>query len=1036
MSKVYLISEAYIKSHSNIDDSVDTNIVMPAIDAAQEIRLYELIGGKLLGDLKQVATGEVTSDLLKGLLDKYVLPFLCAQVLSDIQIPLHYKLKNNGILVNKPENTSSASMEEIQYLKEYYESQANLYANKMVGFISDQGIDKSYDVKKGFTNKTAIFFGPKTASNGLGGVGTQTTEVDTKIAAHNVATDAHQDIRNKIDNLRDTKVTKETGKGLSTNDFTDDDKAKIEDASVIFEVGVAVIELESDCTEEELYTAMGDGWNREALLDVVKTAREGNNIALTLIEKGDSGSCINSTSIAFSYVNDGTFELSFSVIEGSLGCKEFISFEDGVFGFRKESVLTPTEPIVVHQAYDSKGKAINGATYQGMASAASAEAAHAEGYRAWAEGYASHAEGYDTRASGDYSHAEGEDTTTWGMSSHAEGYGTVASGYHQHVQGRYNIADVHSIYADIIGAGDSIYKRVNISTTDWDGNMWVAGKYSQEGTPADDKDLTTKLYVDTNIQEVSTSLDGKIVVFPSYYEDGTVVPYAAKQGLSCSATGEGSHAEGSYAVSSGLFSHAEGWFCEAGGVSAHAEGYETVSNGYASHSEGNGTIANGNYQHAQGQFNIMDIEGKYAHIVGGGTDASNRANISTLDWSGNTWFAGKVSQEGVPENGTDLTTKLYVDDEIRGVRMYVGSEISNVEDYIDDGLATKVDTETGKGLSSNDYTTADKNKLAKVPTLFESNVAILALESGCSESDLYTAMGTGWDKDALLNVVNTAKSGDNVSLVLVDSGNEDVYIISTYISTTYTDDNTFGLKINVLEDLKVYSIDIKFVSGVLEFDKSEMMAKTEPIVVHQAYYEDGTAIEGATYQGVDTKASSTGAHAEGGLTHANGDHSHAEGYLTKADDLFSHAEGYETLAIGEAAHAEGYCTITRGQASHAEGWYTEAVDTYQHVQGKYNVASYGYADIIGGGEDEYNRANISTTDWDGNMWIAGKYSQEGTPVDDKDMTTKSYVDDGLQDVEDYVDDMAGDVESVLDSLNTGSEVDKIEVVVNKLNTGI
>lgn len=88
----------------------------------------------------------------------------------------------------------------------------------------------------------------------------------------------------------------------------------------------------------------------------------------------------------------------------------------------------------------------------------------------------------------------------------------------------------------------------------------------------------------------------------------------------------------------------------------------TSASGDYSHVEGCGTIALGDYQHVQGKYNIKDTKGKYAHIVGNGSDADTRSNAHTLDWDGNAWFAGKLSQEGTPTEDKDLVTKKYVDD--------------------------------------------------------------------------------------------------------------------------------------------------------------------------------------------------------------------------------------------------------------------------------------------------------------------------------------------------------------------------------------
>ena len=135
------------------------------------------------------------------------------------------------------------------------------------------------------------------------------------------------------------------------------------------------------------------------------------------------------------------------------------------------------------------------------------------------------------------------------------------------------------------------------------------------------------------------------------------------EGSNTTASGMASHAEGGNTVASGNGSHAEGSSTIASNFNSHAEGGTTTASGFCSHVEGYNTIASGFYQHVQGKYNIEDTTNKYAHIVGNGDD-KKRANAHTLDWKGNAWYAGKLSQEGTPTEDKDLVTKKYVDDSI------------------------------------------------------------------------------------------------------------------------------------------------------------------------------------------------------------------------------------------------------------------------------------------------------------------------------------------------------------------------------------
>lgn len=138
--------------------------------------------------------------------------------------------------------------------------------------------------------------------------------------------------------------------------------------------------------------------------------------------------------------------------------------------------------------------------------------------------------------------------------------------------------------------------------------------------------------------------------------------YSHAEGDGTEANGPGgAHAEGDNTVAKGRAAHAEGGATSAIGWYSHAEGFTAEANKYYSHAEGYYTIAGADSQHVQGRYNIKDSDNTYAHIVGNGTSEDNRSNAHTLDWGGNAWFAGKISQDGTPTEANDLATKSYVD---------------------------------------------------------------------------------------------------------------------------------------------------------------------------------------------------------------------------------------------------------------------------------------------------------------------------------------------------------------------------------------
>ena len=94
-------------------------------------------------------------------------------------------------------------------------------------------------------------------------------------------------------------------------------------------------------------------------------------------------------------------------------------------------------------------------------------------------------------------------------------------------------------------------------------------------------------------------------------------------------------------------------------------------------------------------------------------------------------------------------------------------------------------------------------------------------------------------------------------------------------------------------------------------------------------------------EGLSTIASGGKSHAEGHSTTASGANAHAEGHSTTASGENTHAEGDSTTASSQAAHAEGHSTEASGYASHSEGAHTQAIASMAHAEGLSTIASGG-----------------------------------------------------------------------------------------------
>lgn len=113
----------------------------------------------------------------------------------------------------------------------------------------------------------------------------------------------------------------------------------------------------------------------------------------------------------------------------------------------------------------------------------------------------------------------------------------------------------------------------------------------------------------------------------------------------------------------------------------------------------------------------------------------------------------------------------------------------------------------------------------------------------------------------------------------------------------------------------------------------------------------------------------------------------------------------------------GTALVVGNNLSNASGMLVPGAILFGH----YNKTVLGgqYYEMVGGGTSSEDSKNIRTLDSSGNQWIAGKYSMEGTPSTNNDVTTVAYVSSIQTFLEDLISDTQLELESqISDSAET------------------
>lgn len=414
-------------------------------------------------------------------------------------------------------------------------------------------------------------------------------------------------------------VAKETGKGLSTNDFTDALLTKLNGISAGAEANVQSDWNESD-SSSDAYIA-----NKPDLSEKLPS--------YTL---GESTTIVDTTTVSFSKDGDNDWYVS---------GRNPITITGGVSALRKYDCLYEI-------TWDS------------------------DKYLLFSHGFCDHGlkRNYNYKING---------LTVWtgignvvplGYSSVSEDANNIPFAITVQYYGGYFDSDVYIISYDTNVSHTISIKKIPITTKNIDLAFLIPDKYRNRG------DFLIRQGIKNSSGQTSIILNegSQATGRASLAEGGATYAtgdYSHAEGMCTIASGSISHAEGGYGTTaSGSYAHAENYGTTASGAIAHAEGALTTASAQAAHAEGGTTIASGTYahaegvttianhkaQHAGGRFNVADPSqaaateyGTYAEIIGNGYSekvdgqtVEHRSNARTLDWDGNEVLSGTIEASG------------------------------------------------------------------------------------------------------------------------------------------------------------------------------------------------------------------------------------------------------------------------------------------------------------------------------------------------------------------------------------------------------
>lgn len=136
MTNVQLISEAKIRQYTDMNDNVDSKLIVNAIREAQDIELQRILGTLLYDNILNYVAAGTLSGAYQTLVDDYVQNFLLYAVYYNTLEAIYLRPRNNGLLIpNGGENSDSADRSMYNVKRQSIKNKSEFYAEKLSQYL-------------------------------------------------------------------------------------------------------------------------------------------------------------------------------------------------------------------------------------------------------------------------------------------------------------------------------------------------------------------------------------------------------------------------------------------------------------------------------------------------------------------------------------------------------------------------------------------------------------------------------------------------------------------------------------------------------------------------------------------------------------------------------------------------------------------------------------------------------------------------------------------------------------------------------------
>lgn len=129
------VDTQYVKNNSPVIDYVEDSELQTFLKIAQDVHLQRILGTNLFKDLQSKVSNNSFNNNEITLVNEYIQPVVSYCTVYEWILYNHYKFTNKGITKQNSDNSSSADLNEVNFVRDDYRNKMEYFKERLTKYL-------------------------------------------------------------------------------------------------------------------------------------------------------------------------------------------------------------------------------------------------------------------------------------------------------------------------------------------------------------------------------------------------------------------------------------------------------------------------------------------------------------------------------------------------------------------------------------------------------------------------------------------------------------------------------------------------------------------------------------------------------------------------------------------------------------------------------------------------------------------------------------------------------------------------------------